>query len=273
MVRAMMSDEGREGLPACSSLFQPVLDALKAFGSSGTPSQVCNQLVNRLNISDEALDATGACGRPLFRNRVERAHLYLSQYDYIRKSEEGVWSLTERGRKAAIDEAKAREIIAAVYPATIHLSDWETEKTPSVPPWAMVANVVASRPRKDPRSGERVWLSGTTHFAGGTKVLCGQRVGTGWHDESKMTVIGRARKSKRWTTLEIRIASLENFRVKQVHRPRLLCRLFESENKPRFRNLVQPGDEHRIYLEALADRCNRLSEEVMGKHLGDADGQ
>lgn len=109
-----MTNDASNELPTYSALFQPVLDALKFLGGSGKPSEVRDHLVEQLDISDEALERTIKNGTQLFLNRVQWARLYLSKCGYIGSSKRGVWTLTEKGREATIDETTSRKIIAAV---------------------------------------------------------------------------------------------------------------------------------------------------------------
>lgn len=140
------------------------------------------------------------------------------------------------------------------------------------PPWAMIANVVSIRPRQDPNSGELEWLSGTAHFSPGTKVICGRQIGSCWYDESKISVLGRARRSKRWILLFIRIAWLDSFRVKQVYSSRLLQRIFNNKNKSYFNNAVKPGEVHRKELEFKAEQCKKLADDAWAKYRQWPDG-
>ena len=129
------------------------------------------------------------------------------------------------------------------------------------PPWAMIANVVSQRPCKDPSTGVLDWRAGTKHFSPGTKVICGRVIE--WFDaDTKISVLGRARKSKRWILLFIRLSSLDNFRVKQIHNANLLNRLLETKNKHYFVNVVKCGEEHREYLKQTCQHYVELTAEA-----------
>lgn len=101
-------------LPPYTELFQPVLDALESLGGSAKPSEVRDWLVAKMGIPDEALELTNKSGRERFLNRVQWARLYLSKSGYIGSSKRGVWSLTEKGRHASIDELVTREIVSSI---------------------------------------------------------------------------------------------------------------------------------------------------------------
>ena len=101
-------------LPPYSSLFQPVLDALKSLGGSAKPVEVHDYLASHLKISDEALEITKQDGGSLFLNRIQWARFYLAKTGYIGSSKRGVWSITEKGQNANIQENETREIIGEV---------------------------------------------------------------------------------------------------------------------------------------------------------------
>ena len=109
-----MSTNTSTELPTYSDLFQPVLNALNSLGGSAKPSEVRDWLVADLQISDESLELTIKNGTQLFLNRVQWARLYLSKTGYIGSSKRGVWSLTEKGRNAQIDDNETREINSTV---------------------------------------------------------------------------------------------------------------------------------------------------------------
>lgn len=109
-----MANDASNELPAYSGLFQPVLDALETLGGSGKPSEVRDHLAEKFSLSDAALECTLKNGTQLFLNRVQWARHYLAKTGYIGSSKRGVWTLTEKGRDACINEELTRKIIADV---------------------------------------------------------------------------------------------------------------------------------------------------------------
>ena len=108
----MTDDNAKDGIPVHSELFGAVLDALKALGGSGKPSEVRDFLANELSLSDAALEVTKKNGEQLFMNRVQWARFYLAKSGYIGSSRRGVWSLTDDGRHVEISDDTKRQIIA-----------------------------------------------------------------------------------------------------------------------------------------------------------------
>lgn len=101
-------------LPKYDQLFQPVLDALKDLSGSAKPAEVYEHLAGGLHIPDEALEITTKDGTPLFYNRIQWARCYLVKTGYIDSSKRGVWSITEKGREANIDDTERQRIVDEV---------------------------------------------------------------------------------------------------------------------------------------------------------------
>jgi 5-methylcytosine-specific restriction protein B len=91
--------------------FAPVINALKALGGSGTPDQVRQQIISDLNLPDEIVNETrGKNQNKKFDNQVAWARNYLVYEDYLDKKIRGVWSLTEKGMTAPMNEEIAGQI-------------------------------------------------------------------------------------------------------------------------------------------------------------------
>lgn len=106
------------------------------------------------------------------------------------------------------------------------------------PRWGVVANVVEERLHE----GEVV--RGTKHFSPGTKVhVVGVRWGMGGET---VTVLGLARRPKRWIVVDVRSRVLERWRAKVVYEPAVLRRLDEAGG------LVLDEDEARRIADRLA---------------------
>jgi restriction system protein len=88
--------------------FGPVLDALRALGDSGTPDEVIERVAKDEGLSDDQLNEVISSGDLRFRNQVQWARYYLAQAGLIDRSQRGVWSLTEQGRKTSLTPDQAR---------------------------------------------------------------------------------------------------------------------------------------------------------------------
>ena len=76
----------------------PVIDALKELGNSGTPAEVREIIISKLQLSEELLNEQMASGQSTFMNQVAWARFYLSKAGFIASSRRGVWSLTENNQ-------------------------------------------------------------------------------------------------------------------------------------------------------------------------------
>lgn len=83
--------------PQLVKYFPEVIAALKELGNSGTPSEVCERIAAKLNLSDSILNAQTKSGIARFENQVAWARFYLVKAGCIDASKRGVWSLTEKG--------------------------------------------------------------------------------------------------------------------------------------------------------------------------------
>ena len=94
--------------------FGPVLDALRALGGSGTPSEVVSRIASDLRVPDDVQNELLPSGESRFRNQVAWARMYLVHEGLVDRSKRGVWSLTEPGRTAFLSREDAREIFRKV---------------------------------------------------------------------------------------------------------------------------------------------------------------
>jgi restriction system protein len=77
----------------------PILDALRDLGGSGKPREVSSWIANKLNLSDDVLNATLNSGESRFHNQVAWARQYLIWENYLDKNIRGSWVLTSFGEQ------------------------------------------------------------------------------------------------------------------------------------------------------------------------------
>jgi len=91
------------------------------------------------------------------------------------------------------------------------------------PRWCVVGNVVVERLHGSEGQVRR----GTKHFSPGTKVYL---VDAYWGKGGEMvTVLGLARRPKRWITVDVSARVLENWRAKLIYDPAVLRRLLHTQ--------------------------------------------
>lgn len=83
--------------PQFSKFINPIIQALKELGDSGTASEVTDHVIDMLQIPEEKLEETLKNGTSRIRNQIAWARMYLVKADYMDSSQRGIWSLTEKG--------------------------------------------------------------------------------------------------------------------------------------------------------------------------------
>jgi restriction system protein len=89
----------------------PILDALRDLGGSGKPREVSLWIANKLNLSDDILNATLSSGESRFHNQVAWGRQYLIWENYLDKNIRGAWVLTATGEKTHLSIEDSRLIV------------------------------------------------------------------------------------------------------------------------------------------------------------------
>lgn len=89
--------------PEFIRFFKPIVDVLKELGGSGSAGEVIDQVIERMNISDDELAVVNKNGGSRIKNQVNWARMYLVNHGTIDNSKRGVWSLTPAGNKLHIN--------------------------------------------------------------------------------------------------------------------------------------------------------------------------
>lgn len=100
--------------PKFIQFFGPLIEALEELGGSGRPDEVQDTIIKRLGISEQEQSEVVSSGGSRFSNKVNWARFYLAKAGYIDSSTRGVWSLTDLGRSANIDQKEALAIFKSV---------------------------------------------------------------------------------------------------------------------------------------------------------------
>lgn len=80
----------------------PILDILKSLGDSGTPTEVTDLVIEKLNVSEEEQNITNKNGQSRIKNRIAWARFYLAKGGFLDSSIKGVWSLTDKGKNSEL---------------------------------------------------------------------------------------------------------------------------------------------------------------------------
>jgi restriction system protein len=83
-------------------------------GNSGTPSEVHELIAKKLQLSEDELNQQIISGNSRFENQVDWARFYLVKAEYIDSSKRGIWSLTEKGLNANLNDKESLKIFHEV---------------------------------------------------------------------------------------------------------------------------------------------------------------
>lgn len=93
-------------------LFNPVLQALHKLGGSGTNSEIQEQVIQILNLSDLEVDDIHRGNTTKLSYRLAWARNYLKRLGLLENSGRAIWTLTAQGQKASeIDKNEAKKVV------------------------------------------------------------------------------------------------------------------------------------------------------------------
>jgi len=75
----------------------PVLKTLQENGGAGDSSDVIDQVINKLGITEAELEETTSNGQSRIRNQIQWARFYLFKAGLIDNAQRGIWRLTNEG--------------------------------------------------------------------------------------------------------------------------------------------------------------------------------
>jgi len=104
-----------ELLPMHVQFFLPILEALRVLGGSATPSELKDQLIESLGITDDELDEKLKSGVTRIDNQMSWSKIYLVRAGLLDTSDSAVWSLTEKGLNNRIDENEVHSIFKKIH--------------------------------------------------------------------------------------------------------------------------------------------------------------
>lgn len=83
--------------PEFLKYINPVLTALQANGGAGNSSDIIEQVIEELNITEADLEETTSNGQSKIRNQIQWARFYLFKAGLIDNAQRGIWRLTNEG--------------------------------------------------------------------------------------------------------------------------------------------------------------------------------
>jgi restriction system protein len=102
-------------IPTYDALMNPLLQALKALGGSGTVEEINNKVAELAGLTDQQLEVLhnpAQGGMTEFEYRLAWTRTWLKRYGILENSSRGVWALTAKGSKTEhLDE---KEVVRSV---------------------------------------------------------------------------------------------------------------------------------------------------------------
>jgi restriction system protein len=93
-------------------LFNPTLKALKNLGGSGAISEIEEQVISILQLTDESVNEIHRESTTKLAYRLAWARNYLKRYGLLDNSSRGVWALTETGQNTyEVDQEKVKKAV------------------------------------------------------------------------------------------------------------------------------------------------------------------
>jgi len=102
-------------VPTYDTVMNPVIQALKGLGGSGTIEEVNSKATEILGLTDEQLEVLhdeGKSSQTEIEYRLAWARTYLKKFGILENSTRGVWALTPKGRN--IDRVNEKEVVQFV---------------------------------------------------------------------------------------------------------------------------------------------------------------
>ena len=122
--------------PRVARYIGPLLDVLRELGGSAKSREATEAVVERVGLTETQQAVMNESGQTQSYNDIAWARFYLAKAGLIDSSERGVWTLTDRGRNAFLDEADSlnltRNVRQGTEPAEV-VADSTEPATPSRP--------------------------------------------------------------------------------------------------------------------------------------------
>lgn len=102
-------------IPTYDALMNPLIQALKNLGGSGTVEEITNKVAEIAGLTDEQLEVLhdpAKGGMTEIEYRLAWSRTWLKRYGLVENSSRGVWALTAKGNK--IDRVDEKEVVKTV---------------------------------------------------------------------------------------------------------------------------------------------------------------
>jgi restriction system protein len=93
---------------------KPVLTVLQSNGGAGNSSDVIDQVVDTLGITEEEIEDTISSGQSRIRNQIQWARFYLFKAGLVDNSQRGIWRLTKEGLEKILTDDEVYSLFKGV---------------------------------------------------------------------------------------------------------------------------------------------------------------
>ncbi len=100
--------------PEFLKFINPVLTTLQLNGGAGNSSEVIEQIIDKLGISDSELEEKTSNGQSRIRNQIQWARFYLFKAGLIDNAQRGIWRLTNEGLDKKLNDDDVYELFIGV---------------------------------------------------------------------------------------------------------------------------------------------------------------
>ncbi|HEY1009638.1 MAG: restriction endonuclease [Daejeonella sp.] len=100
--------------PEFLKYINPVLTTLQSNGGAGDSSNVIEQVIDGLGISETDLEETTSNGQSRIRNQIQWARFYLFKAGLIDNTQRGIWRLTNEGLDKKLDQESVYKLFKDV---------------------------------------------------------------------------------------------------------------------------------------------------------------
>ncbi len=112
--------------PEFLKYINPVLTTLQANGGAGNSSNIIEQIIENLGITDEELEEPTSNGQSRIRNQIQWARFYLFKAGLIDNAQRGIWRLTNEGLEKKLNDDDVYSLFKGVQESV--------KKVPSIAP-------------------------------------------------------------------------------------------------------------------------------------------
>ena len=112
--------------PEFLKYINPVLTTLQADGGAGNSSNIIEQIIESLGITDEELEEPTSNGQSRIRNQIQWARFYLFKAGLIDNAQRGIWRLTNEGLEKKLNDEDVYSLFKGVQESV--------KKTPIIAP-------------------------------------------------------------------------------------------------------------------------------------------